>query len=120
MKRYVVSLGSNIASAKEEIDCAIEYLKWIFTSAQASSVYTSPSIKGDGVIYHNAVLSGYFSADAVELNRLCKDYEARRGRLHTKGAPVVIDIDVIIADDTILRPVDYAQDYFARGYNELS
>lgn len=120
MTRFVFSLGSNVSSAEAEICHAIEYLREILTDAKASTVYSSLSIKGDGVIYHNAVISGYSDADIETMNRISKDYEALRGRQRGHGAPVVIDIDVVIAGDNILRPADYSRDYFTRGYNELS
>lgn len=120
MMRYVFSLGSNVSSAKDEISHAIEYLREILTDAKVSTVYSTPSIKGDGVIYHNAVVSGDSEAGITEMNRKCKGYEALRGRQRGEGAAVVIDIDVVIAGDTVLRPADYSRYYFTRGYTELS
>lgn len=120
MIRYAFSLGSNVSKAREEIEKAINYLTEILRDARVSSIYTSPSIKGDGTIYHNAVVTGLSSLDAGEINLLCKEYEKKRGRQHGEGAPVVIDIDVVLADDKVLRPTDYSRDYFTRGYKELS
>ena len=59
--------------------------------------------------------------DIAGLHGLCKSIELEYGRdmtsrLHNR---VPLDIDIVIADGEILRPRDYAQEYFQSGYTEI-
>lgn len=120
MNKIILSLGSNLADGQAHVAAAIEWLESVGCQCEVSSIYSSPSINGDGTMYFNAVVRGLFQCDADELSVKCKEYEATHGRVHVKGMPVSIDIDVVVCNDCILRPKDASRYYFTRGVKELS
>lgn len=69
----------------------------------------------------NAVLSGYSDIPFEKLNKDLKAYELKHGRdseARRKGE-VPIDLDIVKWDGEILRPRDYAADYFRKGLTEI-
>lgn len=102
------------------VEETISFLQEVFSESKVSSVYRTPSINGDGSMYANAVFSGLSSMSDDEAESLCKSYEKAKGRSRIKGDAVVIDLDVVMVDDTVLRPKDYSRGYFTKGFRELS
>ena len=49
-----------------------------------------------------------------------KELEQEAGRIRTPGGEVALDLDVVLCDDRILRPTDYAAPYFQSLYRKLS
>jgi len=118
--KYVISIGSNDVDAVRRVLLAIDYLRSVLKDFRQSSVYSTPSTKCDGTYYKNAVVAGKSSLTIEEISSLCKAYEHREGRVRKPDANVVIDLDVVMCDDDILRPRDAAQEYFTIGFGELS
>ena len=71
-------------------------------------------------MYLNAVLKGRFALGVEELQRKCKEMESSLGRRPTGvSGEVAIDIDVVIFDGVVVRPVDYGRYYFTIGMDYL-
>lgn len=120
MNHYVISLGSNVDKAREAVECAIARLSTLLDQFKQSGIYSTPSVSGDGTFYCNAVVSGFSSLSPEEMSALCKDYERQCGREPMAHTAVVIDLDVVICNDEVLRPKDFARSYFTIGFSQLS
>ena len=58
------------------------------------------------------------SQDMEELGALMKRWEREAGRIaHSKSVP--LDIDIVVFDGQVVRPRDFAQEYFKIGYRAL-
>ena len=119
MPRYVIGVGSNSKDAEARVESALRFLGCELDNVRSSNVYRTPSTKNDGTFYVNAVVSGFSSHPVEILERICKDYEQAQGRVKAPEAPVVIDLDVVIKDEKVLRPRDLSQSYFTIGFNKI-
>lgn len=115
MAKYIISIGSNLANGDSEVTAAMEWLANVATLTAATRPYHTADAK-------NPQAPGYTNAIAIvmselphdTLSRQLKEYETTRGRRHGI-AEVVIDLDLVCCDNTILRPRDYAAPYFVEG-----
>lgn len=120
MPRYIISLGSNLPTGKEEVTAAIDWLSEVATLLCATPTYTTPDL-------HHPSEAPYTNAIAVVecetlpecLVKMMKDYEISRGRVPHDG-PVAIDLDLVCRENEILRPRDYCAPYFTEGLYLLS
>lgn len=119
--KVFIGVGSNDEHKQWHVDCAMKFLSALLDEFRSSSYYTTPAINGLDADYLNAVVHGCTPLSAEELVMELKRYEQRSGRVkgHAQGAPVIIDLDLVIADQQVLRPNDMSRDYFLRGYEEL-
>ncbi len=118
--KAVISLGSNIDGSVGIIRETISRLCEIGDQIVVSELYQTPDISGSGVMYLNAVLKGRFALGVEELQRKCKEMESSLGRRPTGvSGEVAIDIDVVIFDGVVVRPVDYGRYYFTIGMDYL-
>lgn len=82
----------------------------------------TPSVSNnDASVYYNAVaccqVDGDCSCDVLQDH--LKHYEISAGRV--RGAKnVLIDLDLVVFDGKIVRPVDFSRNYFSIGYRELN
>ena len=70
----------------------------------------------------NAVVSGKFEGTFDELDIILKNYEKEEGRdkqCRQRGE-VPIDIDIVIAEETIIKEWDYRQKFFQIGFSEIN
>ena len=121
MNRYVISIGSNSADRDIQLAKAIDWLSSIAKSIKASSVYCTESINHVDNEYMNAVAVCESEHSHNDLNDMLKQYEINCGRSKESklNGVIPIDLDIVIANDIILRPVDYNREYFKIGWNEL-
>ncbi|MDE5874849.1 MAG: 2-amino-4-hydroxy-6-hydroxymethyldihydropteridine diphosphokinase [Muribaculaceae bacterium] len=119
--KVVLSLGSNYADRVKSVEKAREWLFSILDGAQGSDIYETPPLGSYGSNYMNCVVAGYFKGDCAALEKLCKSYERANGRDEESRLRniVPIDIDVVVADDSILRPKDFSASFFRIGYNSI-
>lgn len=120
MPRYIISLGSNLPSGKEEVTAAIDWLSEIATLLCATPTYYTPDIHDPSkASYTNAIAMIVSDVPTDLLAKMMKDYEISRGRISHNG-PVAIDLDLVCRDNEILRPRDYCAPYFTEGLYLLS
>lgn len=120
--RYVIGLGSNCDPRELHLINALNHLAGIAESIYSSTHYESPALGGEGKPHYlNAVAEIESDLSVEELNAILKDMEISEGRdaaARTEGR-VPLDADIVIADAEILRPKDFNQYFFKRGFEEL-
>lgn len=112
-----------VASNTDAWDSVIEVFKTrtsneLDPEATFSPIYSTLSVTDGTTRYHNMV--GRLSCDMTmdELGALMKQWEREAGRVpHSKVVP--LDIDVVVFDGQVVRPRDFAQEYFKIGYKAL-
>lgn len=117
----VISIGSNCGDRINQVSAGIDWLKRILHMISVSSIYNTEDCHGGNREYLNAVVAGLTDISPTELDQLCKRYELDHGRTPEARAQgdVPVDIDVVKYDNEILRPKDYRQRFFQKGYQEL-
>lgn len=118
----VLSLGSNCGDRADNVSKAMEWLKTtILTEAECSQIYETAPVGHSGVNYMNAVVSGCFSGILDSLEKECKEYELEHGRdtESRRFNRVPVDIDIVIADEEIIRPRDFKCSFFQKGFRQL-
>lgn len=122
MTYYVFSIGSNYGAKHENVEDACRWLSGFLGEFKKSTVYETNPLKGKGANYANAVVSGYYLGDFNELYNRCKEYEKSMGRTADmkKEGFIPIDIDIVIADENILRRRDFDSLYFKKGFDEIN
>ncbi len=134
--RVVVCVGSNCGCRRKNVEDAVAWLGTQLGDIEASEVYASPDeyhvasaavdADGGGVseprIYMNCVVAGECPLEAEALQSMCKEYELGHGRDEEcrRLGDVPVDIDVVAAGDSILRPRDWNSLYFRRGYSAIT
>lgn len=115
-------IGSNDKCAYHNVTRAIALLHTHLHCLRSSGCYTTRPLSGAGANYVNAVVNGIYCDTLDKLEHYCKHLELTFGRDATARAEkrVPLDVDVVIADNRILRPSDYNYDYFQRGWRKLS
>lgn len=123
--RYILSLGTNMEPREERLRQAMCMLSEIDGNCVLSTPYATASIGKDAgnerKHYRNAVAVVETEMDSVALGEMLKEYERRCGRTAAMKAEgiVPIDIDIVMADDAIVRQKDFNRYYFRQGYEEL-
>lgn len=122
MAEVVLSLGSNCGNRRDSVEKALKWLESVLEVKKASSVYETPCARREGPNYMNGVVKGFFSGSSEELDSLLKNYERIRGRNEEcrKRGDVPLDIDIVIADGTILKEWDFSQKFFQIGFREIN
>lgn len=121
MAEYVFSIGSDFGDREETVREAIIWLRSILADCRCSDVYETPPVGHVGSNYVNAVVIGYSDRSIEELDRLCKEYEISHGRdnVARRNKIVPVDIDIVMANDEVLRPKDFKCNFFRIGYCRL-
>lgn len=121
MNRFVLSIGSNSSDRYEKMSMTIERLNSLLNIEAASSVYETLPWGGGDKLYINCVMAGTTSMDMECLIEMTKELEKQCGRdEETKKQGIVpIDLDIVIWNDTVLRPKELSRDYFVTGYRQI-
>lgn len=121
MAEYLLSIGSNCPSAPAMMQRAEEWMRTEFTVIASSGIYTSKALNPALPDYLNMVAKIESALDASELTALGKDFERTCGRTpqSKQHGCIEMDIDVIQADNVILRPTEFTRPYFLHGLTLL-
>lgn len=118
--KVVIGLGSNFGDRYKSVADAIVWLQHRLSDVDTSEIYETPAYGKEGSPYMNAVLTGlYQGSDTLEnFEKECKEYEKNCGRDEEARRlnHVPIDIDIVMAGPTILRPADFSRQFFQIGY----
>ncbi|MBD5176374.1 MAG: 2-amino-4-hydroxy-6-hydroxymethyldihydropteridine diphosphokinase [Muribaculaceae bacterium] len=120
--RYVIGLGSNCEPRETHLINALNSLATLADSIYSSTHYESPALGASGKPHYlNAVAEIESSLPIYLLNARLKEIETAEGRDEEARAEgrVPLDADIVIAGDEIIRPKDFKQFFFRRGYEEL-
>lgn len=117
----VLSLGSNVADRDNLVADAISWLEEVMTLARRSTIYSTEECHGKGCIYSNSVVCGEIKHTVEEFDNILKTYEQSCGRNEEarRRGDVPIDIDIVIADGTVVRPKDFSRQFFRIGFDML-
>ena len=121
MNRFVLSLGSNSSDRYAKMDMTIERLNSLLNIEVASSVYETLPWGGGDKLCINCVMAGTTAMDKESLIEMTKNWEKQCGRDEEakKHGIVPIDLDIVIWNDTVLRPKELSRDYFITGYRQI-
>lgn len=116
-----VSLGSNFGDRSGNVARALDWLSGQMIDCRCSHIYETAEVSGLGSPYMNAVLLGRTSSDRDSLVAATKDYELVNGRTpESRGrGEVAIDIDIVVWDGSVERPVDFSREFFRIGYRAV-
>lgn len=126
MVKIVVSIGSNCGDRKALVEEAIAWLKTLLIQTKCSGIYETPCAKNTGTPYMNAVISGYYQGEGIDvkdtLEEILKDKEYKMGRTTRcrEAGEVPIDMDIVLLNGDIIKAWDYRQKFFQIGYQEIS
>lgn len=117
----ILSIGSNCGDRYSNVSEGIVWLSKILSGIRSSTIYATPDCHGGNREYLNAVVAGKTHNTPEEINNLCKEFEKSCGRNESMRqiGYVPVDIDLVIYDDTILRPNDFKRDFFKIGYGMI-
>lgn len=124
MHTFILLLASNWEAPTYMTD-AMERLRVpIFDELRFSRVHESEAFgetKSGSNSYLNAVCAGKTALSQDEMERWLKETETGMGRVRGESAHgrVVIDLDLVEWDGTILRPVDAGRPYYQTCLNDL-
>ncbi len=92
-----------------------------FGTTPATSSTTSSATIYPNTPYLNAVCTGNTPLSREEMDRWLKETETNMGRIRGESAHgrVHIDLDLVVWDGTILRPVDAGRPYYQTCLNDL-
>lgn len=121
MGRYLLSIGSNCHCAAEMMARAENWLRNHFDNVESSGIYRTRAHNGRSADYLNMVARGTSQLSAGEVSTLAKEFERQCGRTPQSKLTgcVEMDVDVIAADNTILRPGEFTRAYFTEGFSRL-
>lgn len=122
MTRVVLSLGSNCGDRKKQLDDSINWLKAYLKDIEVSDIYETPCALHSGSSYFNCVLRGDLDLNLKKFDENIKEFERVSGRdndCRNRG-DVPIDIDIVIANDEILKEWDFRQNFFKIGFNMIN
>ncbi len=99
-----LGLGSNV-NAENNIRAGIKELEDKFVKVSLSPVYTSTAVGFDGDDFINLVARVETEMHPLELREYLRDLEDRYGRKRNvpKFSDRVLDIDILLYDDLVLR-----------------
>lgn len=121
MSRYLLSIGSNCPCGREMMAKAIEWLHANFTDVNTSGIYRTQALNGRSADYLNMVARASSPQTPGDVAAMAKEFERQCGRspLSKSSGCVEMDVDVIAADSTVLRPDEFTRAYFIRGFEML-
>lgn len=122
MNSIVISIGSNSRDRQWQVEHAIEWLNKHLANTHVSSIYNSEADNGRDPDYLNAVMKGNCKHDFDTVMKKVKEYENVCGRTPASKLTgnIPMDLDIIIWNDEVVRPVDFEKDYFQKGWKEIN
>ena len=101
----VLSLGSNIEKVKN-IRFALAEIQKTFGELEVSPVYETSSVGFEGPAFYNLVVGLHSEMEVGRIIEILRDIETKAGRVRgaKSFASRVLDIDVVLFGDEVLRP----------------
>lgn len=120
--RYIVSIGSNCPEAQAMMRKADGWLSENFSIIDSSGVYSSKALNGTSPDYLNEVVILESQMSVTEITAAAKNFECLCGRSAQSKSfgSIEMDIDIIQAGNTILRPTEFTRAYFLTGLSLLN
>ena len=119
--KCVLCLGTNFDPSNSIQESRRQILS-VFPDTRFSEELITEAI-GEGLLspFINQVALFSTPLPAEEITRICKDIEHQMGRNPQDKAKgiIKIDIDILMVDDTILKPQDLERDFVQKGIQKL-
>ncbi len=113
-------MGGNAPGSADALHAAASFLLTFSTLIKSTPLYpTDPEYSGDAAPYLNRILILATDLTPDEFRRLTKEYELKVRSSAACSPYVILDIDLVLWNDTVLRPVDARSRYFAKGLSLL-
>ena len=121
MNVAILSIGTNSSDKEIQMSNAIKHLEKMFEKAVVSDVYEVPAHNGIDAPYLNSVMIVSSSMSMEDVNAQLKQWERECGRTpeSKKQGIVPIDLDIVIWNNEVIRPVDYSRSYVSMGLSQL-
>lgn len=113
LNKVVLCLGSN-QDCEANMSRAVDLLRGYFHSIRfTGSIYTEPVGLSDSTLFLNQAAVAYTPASAASVNQTLKDIEKQLGRMpeSKEKGQVPIDIDLLLWNEQVLKPVDLEKEY---------
>lgn len=122
MHTYIICIGSNY-NREENLLLAQRQLTALFPSiCFADEEETEPFLFHNPALFTNQVARFEAETNIEQVKAQIKSIEYLAGRRPEDKAngKVVLDIDLLMYDETVLKPKDMERDYVIRGIEQLS
>ena len=122
MNKAIVGIGSNTTDAKARVEECCRNISEISSEAKFSSIYETEAVGSlPQPNYHNCVGVLRTSQPFEELKQKFKEMEREAGRLpeHKSEGKVIIDIDIVVWNNKVIKPTDLIRTYMTIGMEEL-
>ena len=121
MNKFILSIGTNSPDREWQMSHAIKQLKQIFKKTTFSEIYEVPAHNGIDAPYLNAIMVGTTNLSLDEANRALTHWETICGRTPAskQQGVIPIDLDIVVWNNEVIRPVDYSREYVSRGISSL-
>lgn len=120
--KVVLCLGSN-KDCEENLHSAVRLLRVYFGSIRLSeAIYTEPiGLPGSGLFLNQVAVVGT-EASLEEVKGVLKAVEKRLGRLaeDKQIGVILIDIDLLLWNETILKPSDWEKEYVQQLFRSIT
>lgn len=122
MHEIIIALGSNTDDAHAIIDKAISALNDVMVNIQPTRILDNESVDFiKECIFSNALVKGKCALELEEINNKLKEIETKFGRTKADDVKgnIVLDLDLLKYDDTILHERDWKKGYINVLLEEL-
>ncbi len=121
MNKLLLSIGTNSSDREWQMSQAIKQMKQIFKKTITSEIYEVPAHNGIDSPYLNTVMLATTPMPLEEVVAALKQWETICGRTPAskQQGVIPIDIDVVVWNNEVIRPIDYSRSYVSIGVNQL-
>ena len=115
----IIMLGCNFGDCSLNLDKATKALREYIDIEASSPTISSPDITGKSYDYLNRILYGKSKLTLDELKTSVKQLEISMGRNRSTPTEVIIDIDIVVYDNNIIKPSEYNASHFQTLFEKL-
>lgn len=113
LNKYLIIIGSN-TDREKNIDLATRSIENVSDNVFfGRTVETEPVNMPNSQTFLNKGIVMFSDIDVEELNSICKEIEKKAGRTpeDKKQGIIKLDVDIVIANNEILKPGDLEREY---------
>lgn len=113
LNKYLIIIGSN-TDREKNIDLATRSIENVSDNVFfGRTVETEPVNMPNSLTFLNKGIVMFSDIDVEELNSICKEIEKKAGRTpeDKKQGIIKLDVDIVIANNEILKPGDLEREY---------
>ncbi|MBQ9076602.1 MAG: 2-amino-4-hydroxy-6-hydroxymethyldihydropteridine diphosphokinase [Muribaculaceae bacterium] len=121
MNNLILSIGANSPDREWQMAQAVKRMKQLFKKTVVSEIYEVPAHNGVDAPYLNAVMVASTTMNMEDVTVALKQWETLCGRTPAskQQGVIPIDLDIVVWNDEVVRPVDYSRNYVSTGIARL-